>query len=104
MLAYRLYLHKTISEDQWRVATKEFHSQWILQRERTREKAQGAGGGPDYYVVRRHHLGGALIGTTTRLLASGALTTVKASQILGVKPNSVRQLMAGVRSTSRRAS
>ena len=104
MLAYRLYLRKTISEEQWRVATKEFHSQWILQREQTREKAQGAGGGPDYYVVRRHHLGGALVGTTTRLLTSGALTTVKASQILGVKPNSVRQLMAGVRSTSRRAS
>jgi len=103
MLAYRLYVRKVITEQQWRAATSAFHAQWILQRDHARARAQGAGGGPDYYVVHRHHLGGALLGTATRLLSAGALTTVKAGQILGVKPNNVRQLMAGASGPSRRA-
>lgn len=103
MLAYRLYVRRAITEQQWRSATRAFHAQWILQRDSTRERARSAGGGPDYYVVRRHHLGGALLGTTNRLLTSGALTTVKAGQILGVRPNNVRQLMAGAGGPSRGA-
>jgi len=104
MVAYRLYLQQTISEAQWRSATRTFHLQWLGQRDRQRESTREATGGPNYYVVRRHRLGSALLSTTARLLSSGALTTVKASQVLGVKPNNVQALMLGVRSSSRRAS
>lgn len=103
MVAYRLYLKRAISEEQWRFATQSFHRQWIEQRDRQRQSTREATGGPNYYVVRRHRLGGALLSTTARLLSSGALTTVKAGQVLGVKPNNVGTLMSGVRSSSSRA-
>jgi Zn-dependent peptidase ImmA (M78 family) len=103
MLAYRLYVREAITEQQWRAATKSFHTQWIAVRDLKRARNEGATGGPDYYVVRRHHLGGALLGTAMRLLAAGAITTVKAGQILGVKPNNVQQLMEGARSRVRRS-
>ncbi len=98
MVAYRLYRQGTIGESQWRSVTRSFHRQWLSQRERLRESTREATGGPHYYVVRRHRLGSALLSTTARLLSSGALTTVKASQVLGVKPNNVQTLMLGVRS------
>lgn len=103
MVAYRLYRQGTITESQWRSATRTFHRQWLAQRERQRESTREATGGPNYYVVRRHRLGSALLSTTARLLSSGSLTTVKAGQVLGVKPNNVQTLMTGVRSSSRRA-
>lgn len=102
MVAYRLYLQRTISEAAWRSATQTFHRQWLAQRERQRESTRDATGGPNYYVVRRHRLGSALLSTTARLLSSGALTTVKAGQVLGVKPNSVQALVGGVSSSTRR--
>jgi Zn-dependent peptidase ImmA (M78 family) len=103
MVAYRLYLKRAITEEQWRTVTRTFHGQWLAHRAKQRESSKEAGGGPNYYVVRRHRLGRALLDTTARLLSSGALTTVKASQVLGVKPNNVSALMAGVASRSRRA-
>ncbi|MDB4913552.1 MAG: hypothetical protein JWM95_1196, partial [Gemmatimonadetes bacterium] len=33
---------------------------------------------------------------TARLLSTGAITTVKAGQVLGVRPNNVQTLMSGV--------
>lgn len=104
MVAYRLYLQRTISEAAWRSATQTFHRQWLAQRDRRRESAREATGGPNYYVVRRHRLGSALLSTTARLLSSGALTTVKAGQVLGVKPNFVQALVGGVSSSTRRTS
>ena len=104
MVAYRSYLQRTISEAAWRSATQTFHRQWLAQRDRRRESAREATGGPNYYVVRRHRLGSALLSTTARLLSSGALTTVKAGQVLGVKPNFVQALVGGVSSSTRRTS
>lgn len=96
LVAYRLWRDGRIGVDQWRELTAAFRGQWLAQRERQRETAREATGGPSYYVVRRHRIGPALLQTTARLLASGALTTVKAGQVLGVRPNSVQPLMAGL--------
>jgi Zn-dependent peptidase ImmA (M78 family) len=96
MVAYRLYLRQSISEGQWRSLTRSFRRQWLEQRERQRVSARETTGGPSYYVVRRHRLGGALLRTTARLLSTGAITTVKAGQVLGVRPNNVQSLMTGV--------
>jgi Zn-dependent peptidase ImmA (M78 family) len=93
MVAYRLFLAAAISGDQWRSLTQYFRRQWLDHRELQRESGRDAPGGPSYYVVRRHRVGGALLRTTARLLESGALTTVKAGQVLGVKPNNVQALV-----------
>ncbi len=96
MVAYRLYLKQTISEDQWRSVTQSFRQQWLGGLEWRRMTARETTGGPSYYVVRRHRLGRALLNTIARLLSSGTITTVKAGQVLGVKPNNVQALMSGV--------
>jgi Zn-dependent peptidase ImmA (M78 family) len=93
MVAYRLYLTAAISGNQWRSLTQHFRRQWLDHRELQRESGREAPGGPSYYVVRRHRVGSALLRTTARLLESGALTTVKAGQVLGVKPNYVQKLI-----------
>ncbi|MEP6832227.1 MAG: XRE family transcriptional regulator [Gemmatimonas sp.] len=103
MVAYRLFLQRTITEAQWKSATATFHRQWLTLRDHQRESSREANGGPNYYIVRRHRLGSGLLSTTARLLSSGALTTVKASQVLGVKPNNVQALMEGVNNVSRKA-
>lgn len=96
MVAYRLLLRRAISQRQWTAVGTLFRDQWIQSRDQQREARRGETGGPNYYIVRRSRLGAALLGTTARLLRSGTLTTVKASQVLGVKPGNVRELMATV--------
>lgn len=97
MVAYRLYRRQKITREQWTRLTHTFFTQWIDIRERQREAKNKSDSGPSYYTVRRHRLGQALLRTTARLMSTGALTTVKASQVLGVKPSNVQSLMAGVR-------
>jgi Zn-dependent peptidase ImmA (M78 family)/transcriptional regulator with XRE-family HTH domain len=101
MVAYKLYRRGLISIDQWLRVSALFRRAWLEQRERRREATREESGGPSYYVVRRHRLGDALLFTTARLLAAGALTTTKAGRVLGVKPNNVQALMAGVRGFGR---
>jgi Zn-dependent peptidase ImmA (M78 family) len=96
LVAYRLLREGRIDVERWRQITAAFRRQWLDQRERQRETAREVAGGPSYYVVRRHRIGQALLQTTARLLGSGALTTVKAGQVLGVRPNNVQALMAGL--------
>jgi Zn-dependent peptidase ImmA (M78 family) len=96
MVTYRLLLRRSISQRQWNAISALFRDQWIRNREEQREARRGEIGGPSYYTVRRNRLGAALLGTTARLLRSGTLTTVKAGQVLGVRPSNVRELMATV--------
>jgi Zn-dependent peptidase ImmA (M78 family) len=98
LVAYRLYQSGAITEVHWRSLTQAFRLRWLQLRERQRESGRDTPGGPSYYVVRRHRLGTALIRTTARLLSTGAITTVKASQVLGVKPNNLQTLVAGMSS------
>lgn len=100
MVAYRLYLRGSITEGQWRATSASFRKEWLGHRERQREASRQQDGGPSYYVVRRHRLGNNLLWTTARLLSAGAITTVKAAHVLGVKPNNVGTLIAGMAGAS----
>ncbi|MFA5121211.1 ImmA/IrrE family metallo-endopeptidase [Zavarzinia sp.] len=51
-----------------------------------------SGGAPDYYVVRRHRVGQGLLRLVNRMLAEGALSTTKASKVLGVKATAVSRM------------
>ncbi len=97
MVAYRLYLQRRLTDEQWTRAAGTFLREWIDIRERRRKAENKSESGPSYYIIRRQRLGQALLSTTARLMSAGALTTVKASQVLGVKPNNVQPLMAGLR-------
>ncbi len=90
MIALGLFLNGKISREQWGQLAARFRQEWREHRESARLK--DTGGGPDYYVVRRQRLGDALVSTTARLLATGALTTTKAGRVLGVKPYQVQRL------------
>lgn len=95
LVAYRLFREGVIGAEQWRQVSSAFRLQWIDRRNRQRELVRETPGGPNYYIVRRHRVGPALLRTTARLLDAGTLTTVKAGQVLGVRPNNVRALMDG---------
>jgi Zn-dependent peptidase ImmA (M78 family) len=101
LVAYRLYRGGQLTIGRWQTLTRLFRDQWLEQRDRRREAARESQGGPNYYVVRRHRLGNALLRTTARLMRSGALTTTKAGQVLGVRPNYVGTLVASAASGER---
>jgi Zn-dependent peptidase ImmA (M78 family) len=70
----------TMCRDRWR-------------RNRGRECEGQTAGGPDGRMDRGHRLGGALPGLVRRMLHSGALPTVTAARILGVKAKQVQPLL-----------
>lgn len=93
MVAYKLYRNERIGRNLWEGLSRYFRDRWLEDRERRRIQARSQEGGPTYYVVRRHRLGTGLVQLTARLMATGALTTSKAGQVLGVKPKNVRTLI-----------
>lgn len=103
LVAYRLYRAGRINERRWQDLSSKFRQEWLERRTQQRDASREGGGGPNYYVVRRHRLG-ELVRTTGRLLQSGALTTTKAGQVLGVKPGNVGSLLAEGRVRPGRAS
>ena len=95
MVAYKLFRRGFIERDAWLELSEFFRSHWLQNRERNRVKAKTSAGGPDYYVVRRHRLGRALVRLTARMMSTGALTTSRAGQVLGVNPKNVQHLVGG---------
>lgn len=95
MIAYRLRSQDLITVAQFESLRRQYRDQWLANRDRRRERAREATGGPSFYVVRRQRLGHALLSTTYRLMSSGALTTGKGAKVLGVKPTQVAQLLSG---------
>ena len=93
LVAYRLYRGGTIDARTWRRLADFYREQWQDRRAEIRSAARTKGGGPDWYVVRQHRLGQSLLGTVSRMMRTGALTTAKAGQVLGVRPTQVQQLM-----------
>lgn len=103
LVAYRLYREGHITERRWEELVRLFRQRWQERRALQQDVSKRASGGPSYYVVRRHRLG-KLVSTTGRLLQSGALTTTRAGQILGVKPGNVGYLLSQDQLRSGRAS
>ncbi|HVG44540.1 MAG TPA: XRE family transcriptional regulator [Longimicrobium sp.] len=92
MVAYGLMRESIISAAEYRDLAAHFKAQWQAGREVARGGGEEAAGGPSYYVLRRQRLG-ALVHTTGRLLASGALTATKAARVLGVRAGNVYPLI-----------
>jgi Zn-dependent peptidase ImmA (M78 family) len=89
MVAYKLYRNERIGRNLWEDLSRYFRDRWLDEREHRRGQTSPV----DYYVVRRHRLGTGLVQLTARLMATGALTTSKAGQVLGVKPKNVETLI-----------
>lgn len=93
MLAYRLLRMGLIDTATWKQLAKHYKDLWLEHKERERAKNRGKEGGPNPYVIRRHKLGNALLGFTTRMVKSGALSTTKAATLLGVRPIGLHKLL-----------
>ena len=94
MVAYRLYRGAMIDQATWLGLRDMFQSRWRESQKRQRQQREGSDGGPSYPVLVRHSLGTGLVELAFRLLASGALTTTKASRVLGVNPRNAHKISA----------
>ena len=92
MVAYIAYRIGEIDQPTYEHLSSLFRQQWLENRTGRRERQRQAGGG-DYYVTRRHRTGTGLINLVQRMMAAGALSTTKASTVLGVKPHQVQSLV-----------
>ena len=97
MVAYRLQRMERIDKNIYSELCNFYTERWLGHKQQTKERAKESNGGPTYYVVRRHRLGGALLHLVGRMLRENQLTHTTAAQILGVKPNSVKPLLRGVK-------
>ena len=93
MVAYRLLRAARIDQQIFNRLRSDFSEQWQRERNRRHERARESDSGPNYYVVRRHRAGNALLWFTKRMMGSGALSTTKAANILGIKPRQVGKLL-----------
>lgn len=93
MVAYALYRQGRISRDGWLAIRDEFKRLWQGNVEQRRQQSRASESGPSYYVVRRHRVGKPLLELVSRTLADGAISTVKAGTVLGVKPTNVGSLI-----------
>lgn len=91
MVSYCLFREKEISEATWHRTREEFRRLWQKSRELRKEKKSEQG--PDYYVVRKQRLGASIVAIVGRMLRGKVLTTCKASQVLGIKPQNVGRLI-----------
>lgn len=86
MVAYNLWRSGVIDWPMYEVLAARFTAERV---ERARQKRKGA---VDYYVVRRHRIGQGLIRLVDRMVAEGALTSVAAGRVLGVKPTAIGRM------------
>jgi len=93
MVAYKLFLLGKIDRPTWIQLNAEYKKLWLEAREEKRKIKREREGGPSYYKIRRHRLGENLISLVHQMILGGALTTVKASKILGVSPKNVQKLI-----------
>ena len=94
MVAYRLYRRAAMDKTLWLGLRELFRGRWLQSQRRQRQQRDTSDGGPSYGVLVRHSLGPGLVELAFRLLASGALTTTKASRVLGVNPRNAHTISA----------
>jgi Zn-dependent peptidase ImmA (M78 family) len=94
MVTYQLFRADRITFSQWEGLRDQFRTEWLANRERTRDRNRTQDGGPNWYTVRRHRLGTALLAVARQGIADGSLTPTRAGRILGVKPMAVYPLLA----------
>ncbi len=93
MVAYKLFSNGIIGHDTWNSLSRLFRRIWLHNRKEKRDQARNHDSqDPDYFVVRRHRVGATLINFIGRMMAAGAVTTIQAGKILGVKACNVHKL------------
>ena len=93
MIAYKAYRSDLIAWETYNQLKVSYREDWLRNREKNREHTRQNETVLNYYRVRRHRLGSRIIGMVQRMMASDALSTSKAAQILGVKPRQVQPLL-----------
>ena len=93
MIAYKAYRSDLIAREIYNQLKVSYREEWLQNREKNREHTRQNETVLNYYRVRRHRLGSRIIGMVQRMMASDALSTSKAAQILGVKPRQVQPLL-----------
>lgn len=90
MVAYRAFKEGVISQNTYDEVLDKLQDQWLVNKPK---RSKSSGGGAIYYPVNRRNLGSSLIKLVKRMVDSEALSTTRASKILGVKPQNVRKLV-----------
>lgn len=93
LVAFRLFRRNSISQDGFNNLSAHFHKRWVAGRDRQKQKAKDATGGPSYYVLKRMRNGQALMNTSERLMRSGELSTTQVAKVLGVRALKVGNLI-----------
>lgn len=91
MVAYNLMATDRIDPDLYNRLAARFEAD----QEATRQERDGSG--PDYYVVRRHRIGRGLGSLVERMVSTGAMSSVRAARVLGVKPTAVGRMLSNSR-------
>lgn len=95
MLSYSLYRIGRIDEVAWKALSLHFKQLWLSSKAKEKEKNSRTSGGPNYYVVKRNKLGNSLVGFAERMVSSGAMSSTKASILLGVRPLKLHKIFEG---------
>ncbi len=93
MIAYKAYRSDLIAWEIFNQLKVSYREEWLQNREKNREHTRQNETVLSYYRARRHRLGSRIIGMVQRMMASDALSTSKAAQILGVKPRQVQPVL-----------
>jgi Zn-dependent peptidase ImmA (M78 family) len=105
MVVYRLFRSGIIERNIWMQLSATFRKKWreqeLLQKEINRVQKPPIS--PN--IVRGHRLGDGLLSFVDRMMSSGALTTIKAGKVLGVKAQRVKPILdargyGGIRRTA----
>lgn len=87
-VAYRLKLHKLISNAEWFRLYSLYKSQWRARKTKQRD----SDGAPNYTIIRKYQLGERLIKTVLNALDTGDLSYIRASRILGTNSKHFKNL------------
>lgn len=94
LVAFRLLRRNAISQEGFNNLAARFYERWLAVKDRQKQRAKDADGGPSYYVLKRMRNGQALLDASERLMRSGELSTTQAAQVLGVRALKVGNLLA----------
>ena len=95
MVAYKALLLKRIESGDFSLLRKHYRNEWEKKREERREEAKKKKPKVNQNNVRKSLLGASLIEQVRQLTQSGALSTVRAGQVLGVHPLKAHLLFDG---------
>jgi Zn-dependent peptidase ImmA (M78 family) len=94
LVAFRLLRRNAISQEGFNNLAARFYERWLAVKDRQKQRAKDAVGGPSYYVLKRMRNGQALLDASERLMRSGEFSTTQAAQVLGVRALKVGNLLA----------